>query len=121
MTDEIALTIPHQPGFDGVAHLVVGGLGVRLNLTIDSLEDLQLALASLLDSGARGGDLTVTLTVREGEIDARVGPLPEPVLAALERGGDDLDLRRVLAATVDDVLVDGRWVQLTKKVAAVDV
>jgi len=120
MTDEIALTIPREPGFDGVAHLVLGGLGVRLNLTIESLEDLQIALASLLDSGDRGGDVTVTLEVAEDAIEARVGPLPARVLDALEREGHELDLRRVLESTVDDVLVDGEWVCLTKKVAAVD-
>lgn len=120
MTDEIALTIPREPGFDGVAHLVLGGLGVRLNLTIESLEDLQIALASLLDSGDRNGDVTVTLAVEDDRIEARVGPLPARVLDALEQEGDELDLRRVLDKTVDDVLVDGEWVCLTKKVTSVD-
>jgi hypothetical protein len=120
MTDEIALTIPRAPAFDGVAHLVLGGLGVRLNLTLEHLEDLQIALASLLDSGERRGDVTVALSVREGEIDARVGPLPPQVLDALEQEGDELDLRRVLDTTVDDVLVQGDSVCLTKKVASVD-
>ena len=120
MTDQIALTIPRDAGFDGVAHLVLGGLAARLNLTIESLDDLQIALASLLDSGERSGELTVNLTVRQGEIDARIGPLPDHVLDALECDGEALDLRRVLASTVDDVLVDGGWVCLTKKVSVVD-
>ena len=120
MSDEIELTIPREPGFDGVAHLVLGGLATRLNLTIESLEDLQIALASLLDSGERSGEMTVTLTIRQDEIDARVGPLPDHVLEALEREGEALDLRRVLTSTVDDVSVDGGWVCLTKKVAVVD-
>ena len=44
MSDEIILTLPEQPAFHDVAHLVVGGLGVRLNLTFENLEDLQTAL-----------------------------------------------------------------------------
>ena len=43
MTDEITLTIPRDRALYGVAHLVLGGLGIRLNLTIEHLEDLQLA------------------------------------------------------------------------------
>ena len=52
--DEITLTVPRSPGFDGVAHLVLGGLAVRLNLTVESLEDLQLALDAVFDRIAPG-------------------------------------------------------------------
>jgi hypothetical protein len=48
MADEITLTIPRQPEFRGVASFVLGGLAARLNLTIESLEDIQLALDALL-------------------------------------------------------------------------
>ena len=47
----------------GVAHLVLGGLAVRLDLTIENLEDLQLALDALLgdvtESEVSDGALTV--------------------------------------------------------------
>ena len=46
--DEIVLTIPRERSFYGVAHLVLGGLGSRQNLTLEHLEDLQLGLDSLL-------------------------------------------------------------------------
>ena len=49
MTDEITLTIPRDRALYSVAHLVLGGLGIRLNLTIEHLEDLQLALDAVLE------------------------------------------------------------------------
>ena len=47
--DKITLTLPAERDFHRVAHLVLGGLAVRLNLTFEHLEDLQLALDGLLD------------------------------------------------------------------------
>ena len=49
MADEVTLTLPREPEFQRVAHLVLGGLAVRLNLTIENLEDMQIALDSLLE------------------------------------------------------------------------
>jgi hypothetical protein len=119
MTDEIVLTIPSALGFDRVAHLVLSGVAVRLNLTIENLEDLQIALDSLLD-GAANGELTVTLAVEDDEMVARVGPLSTHVLDELEQeDGAMLGRRRVLESTVDDVHVDGAYVRLTKKVTIV--
>ncbi len=123
MTDQIVLTIPREPGFEGVAHLVLSGLAVRLNLTIENLEDLQIALDSLLDTTDEGDDLTVTMTVHENELETVVGPVSARVLDEIERDGEreqSLDIRRVLDSTVDDVHVDGRHVRLTKKVTLVD-
>ncbi len=60
--DEITLTIPRDRALYGVADLVLGGLGIRLNLTIEHLEDLQLALETALDR-VRADPVTVTLRV----------------------------------------------------------
>jgi hypothetical protein len=122
MADEITLTLPRAPEFQRVAHLVLGGLAVRLNLTVDSLEDLQLALDAVLDRVApNSGDVTVQLSVRNGELETRIGPLLPALLDEIERDadGEELWMRRVLDSTVDDVHVDGEWVRLTKKVATV--
>ncbi|HEY2326739.1 MAG TPA: hypothetical protein VGH52_04560 [Gaiellaceae bacterium] len=119
MSDEIVLTIPTAPGFDRVAHLVLSGIAVRLNLTIENLEDLQLALDALLDPSANG-DVTVTLRVRDSEMVASVGPLSARVLDELEDDdAEALGRRRVLESTVDDVHVDGNCVRLTKRVTIV--
>jgi len=116
--DEITLTIPREPDFHRVAHLVLGGLAVRLNLTVESLEDLEIALDSILDRSEVDGEITVRMALRDGALETRVGPLGSRVLDEIERErGNDLSLRRVLESTVDDIHVDGDWVSLTKKVA----
>ena len=120
MADEITLTIPRDGDFHRVAHLVLGGLAVRVDLTVESLEDLQIALESILGrSEFEVGDVTVRMALRDGALETRVGPLPANLLDEIEREQDnELSLRRVLDSTVDDVHVDGDTVRLTKKVAA---
>jgi hypothetical protein len=120
VTDEITLTLPRDADFHRVAHLVLGGLAVRMDLTVENLEDLQIALDSILGrTELEAGDVTVRMALRDGALETRVGPLPAKVLDEIEREQDDaLSLRRVLDSTVDDVHVDGDTVRLTKKVAA---
>jgi len=121
MADEITLTVPCEAEFTGVAHLVLGGLAVRLDLTIENLEDLELALDAILDrTDATVGDITLRMRVSDGALETIVGPLSTRLLDEIERepDGDALGLRRVLDSTVEDVHVDGDWVRLTKKVTA---
>jgi hypothetical protein len=123
VTDEIKLTIPRERALYGVAHLVLGGLGIRLNLTIENLEDLQIALDAVLDRAREEGDVTIALRVDEGEMQTRIGPMNDGIRAELEReSGDDVGLRRILDAVVDGVAVEsdgeGDWVTLTKSVEA---
>jgi hypothetical protein len=116
--DEITLTIPRDRALYGVAHLVMSGLGVRLNLTIEHLEDLQLALDAALDR-VRADPVTVTIRVKDGEIEALVGPMGDGVRAELAAdGGEDVGLRRILDALVDRAELEtgdgGDWLKLTK-------
>jgi hypothetical protein len=119
VADQITLTIPRDPGFRRVASYVVGGLAARLNLTIESLEDIQLALDSLLARvEGPAGEVTLQMTVHAHALVTRVGPLGAGVLDELEQEpGDRLGIRRVLDSTVDEVLVDGDWAVLTKAVS----
>jgi anti-sigma regulatory factor (Ser/Thr protein kinase) len=121
--DTITLTLPPEREFQRVAHLVLGGLAVRLNLTLEALEDLQLALDGLLDSGSAEGEVTLELSVVAGAIEASVGPFRAgSVQQALEAESDGVGLRRVLDTVVDRVEVSerdgGDWVQLTKRIDA---
>src|SRR2546421_5977528 len=120
MNDEITLTLPADRDFYRVAHLVLGGLAVRLNLTFEHLEDLQIALDELLDGQTHDGDVTVSVCVRANAIEATVGPLQGgSVRRELERDSDAVGLRRILDTVVDRVDLTerdgGDWVQVTKE------
>jgi len=121
VTDEITLTIPRDRALYGVAHLVLGGLGIRLNLTIENLEDLEIALDTVLDSARDGENVTIAIRVGEGAIQTRIGPMNDGIRAQLEReSGDGVGLRRILDTVVDGVEVEsddrGDWIRLTKAV-----
>ena len=122
MSDEITLTIPREREFLSVAHLVLGGVGVRLNLTFEILEDLQLALDAILERDREPGDVTIGLRVSVNTIEAEVGPLRDGVRSELAResGEEEVGLRRILDTLVDSVEVESRdgafWVKLRKTV-----
>jgi hypothetical protein len=122
VSDEIILTLPEQPAFHDVAHLVVGGLGVRLNLTFENLEDLQTALDGLLPRV--GGEVTIAVRMEDGALEVTVGPFAcDPLRAELGREKtEEVGLRRVLETVADTLEViegDGScWVRLSKAVTA---
>lgn len=123
MSDRISLTIPRERPFHSVAHLVLGGLAVRHNLTIESLEDLQVALDQLLEQDGEIGDVTVELRVDETQIEAEIGPFQEATLRAATAPKDEaLGLSRVLATVVDGVEQTerdgGKWLKLVKALGA---
>jgi len=118
--DEITLTIPREEPFHKVAHLVLGGVAARLNLTFESIDDLETALDALLERAAEDGEVTVKLRLTEVAIVARVGPFAaERLQAELERdSADDVTLRRILDTVVDGYELDPEgWLELTKGVA----
>jgi hypothetical protein len=117
--DEIILTIPREEPFHEVAHLVLGGVAARLDLTFESLDDLETALDAVLEHTADEGELTVRLRIEDGSIRAAVGPLAaERVRAGLERdSGDSVTLRRILDTVVDAYELDGEgFLELRKRV-----
>jgi hypothetical protein len=125
MTDEITLTLPRARPFYRIAHLVVGGLAVRLDLTFEHLEDLQLALAGILDRPEDDGDeVTVSVAIEGGAVRTIVGPFDGDRLEReLDRAAEeDLTLRRLLETVMDGVEVRERdgahWVELTKATEA---
>ena len=99
---------------------MVGGIAARHDVTLDVLDDLQLALESLLEhDDADDGEVAIVLRVDDDTIEAAVGPLAQTTAAALEEEtGDGLGLRRLLEATMDGVTLSerdgGAWVELRK-------
>ena len=118
MTDVVTLQLPRERDFFGVAHLVLGGLGARLDLTYDVLEDMTTAIDELLNRSEPTEDVTLTVRIEEEAIIATVGPFGVSVAEELRGSDAQLGLRRVLETVVDEVDVserDGaRWVELRK-------
>ena len=117
--DEITLTIPREEPFHEVAHLVLGGVAARLNLTFEHIDDLETALDAVLERASDDGEVTVRLQLTDGAIVTRVGPFAvDRLRAELERdSADDVTLRRVLDTVVDGYELDGEgWLELRKDV-----
>jgi len=120
-TEEIRLVIPAEEDFRPIAHLVTGGLAMRLDVTYDDLDDLQVGIETLLALRDDSDDLVVSLSADDGVLRASLGPFaPEKVHATDSDGG--LDLRRVLETVCDTHEIeerdDGAWVELTKRAVA---
>ena len=121
----ICLTLPHEERFLNVARIVVGGVAARLQLSYETLDDLQLAVESLLgDERYRTADLvTIEISIAVPGVTILVGPLDaERVVQDLEPTSEEaeLTLQVLLAAVVDSIAVERRdgadWVRLEKRV-----
>jgi hypothetical protein len=120
MTEEIRLVIPAEEDFRPIAHLVTGGLAMRLDVTYADLEDLQVGIEALLALRDDAGEVVLSLSAEDGVLRASLGPFaPETVHEGEAEGG--LDLRRVLDTVCDthevEERADGAWVELSKRVA----
>ena len=125
-TDAITLSIPQAKPFHGVARLVVGGLAARFDLSYEHLEDLQLALGSVLenDDYLAEASVTVRLSVGSDSVGMVIGPVKPKLRADLEprEGAEDgLPLRRLLSTLVDEIGLEGEsgadWLRLEKRVS----
>ncbi len=109
VSDRIVLTLPAGPRYRGVATLVLGGIGTRLDLPYERTDDLQLALVSALET-ARDGEVTLEIDASDsGALALTVGPVRAG-------SGDDSALALVLSRLVDDVSSEQRdgseWIVL---------
>lgn len=122
--DSITLSIPHAKPYHGVARLVVGGLAARLELSYEHLEDLQLALETVLDSEGfvDGDEVTVRLLVNPDSVVIEIGPLDPVVLREdLEReAGAEVSISRLLSTLVEEISIEendgGQRLRLEKRV-----
>jgi hypothetical protein len=118
--DTIVLTVPAERRFLGVVNLVLGGLGSRLDLSFERVDDLQLAVDSVLAQGdpSHTDALTVEVDVEATRLVLRVGPL-------VDGGASDDGLKRVLATLVSSAWPldrEGReWVELELERPSVNV
>lgn len=94
VTDVVSLTVPAGSAWNGVVELVLAGLGARLDLPYDRIDELQLATRTVL-SDAVGPEVRLDASAGADDLEIRVGPLE--AASAREPGR-----RRVL-----DTLADG--------------
>ena len=119
--DQIALTMPADDAFQHVAHLVLGGLASRHEVTVETLDDLVLALDAVLGRyGEVVDDVTVRIHIDDDDIRTEIGAFRQNIASELSQAGEGIDLHRILWAVCDDVAVTERdgahWVELTKHV-----
>ena len=91
----VEIELPLGERFAAVARLVAAGLGARLGLSVERLQDLKLAVdAALRQPGARD-TVTLALTPTSDDLHLEVGPF---AAAALDSRG----LEDVLSTLVDE-------------------
>jgi hypothetical protein len=93
VADTIVLTLPARARFRAVATLVLGGVGSRLDLPYERMDDLQLAVMSALGAGA-DDPVTLEVEAEDGSLSVSLGPLEDG-------SGADPALARVLEPLVD--------------------
>jgi len=122
--DEIVLTLPREACWHGVAYLVLAGLAARLDMTVENLEDWQLALTELLGRQHYDGRLQIVFRASSDQLETRFGPVDDRLLTELECQKDGVCLHRVLSTLTDSVEVettgDDRWIVLSKAIVRSD-
>jgi hypothetical protein len=108
MTETILLTVPAGSRGAGITALVLGGLGTRLDIPIDRVDELTLA-AEVVGAAAHGSSLELEMTIFDDRLVLRVGPLEDGVMADVAR-------LRVVEPLVDGVAAVRRagheWLEL---------
>jgi len=91
----VELELPPGRRFAAVARLVAAGLGARLGLHVDRLENLKLAIDAALGQPHARETLTLALTPTHDDLHVEVGPLDAA-------GIDSRGLEGVLSTLVDE-------------------
>lgn len=108
--ETVELETPVGRDWGAVVRLVLGGIGDRLGLGLDDLDDLQLAVERLLAEAGSRRSVKLEFELSEGRVRARVGPLAERALADALQGPEPppgaLTLRRILSTVVDSYGVE---------------
>lgn len=111
MAERIDLEVPATLNALSTVRMVLGGLGARLDFSLEDLEDLYLATDELLRA-ALGADtldrVSVEVLLDEGELRFAAGTFRSAKLRAdvTMHAEDCLDLCILLRSTVDDVLLE---------------
>ncbi len=118
----ITLTVPGERRYIGIARLFVGGLAARLDLGYETMDDLQLALESVLGKAELGDEVTLEAQLEGESVSLLVGPFAGDPLRHPHRPAEALELERLLAALVAGAETtardDGCWLLLDIRIPA---
>jgi hypothetical protein len=79
--DRVVLTLPGNPNLRGIASLVLGGIGSRIELPYEKVDELQLAVLSVLGA-CDPATVTLEIEIDEEAVRVTLGPLPDDTVAA---------------------------------------
>jgi serine/threonine-protein kinase RsbW len=114
--DDVELRVPADPAYLAVIRTATAGLATRLDLTLDEIDDLRIAVdeaCSLLLAGRAhpGRTLNAAVTVGSTSIVVRIGG---PAQTVPERSSFAWSVLGALAGdVVTGVDEDGAWIRLT--------
>jgi hypothetical protein len=91
----IELDWPHETAYGAVGRLVLSGVASRLDLSVERVDDLGLALDTLMRAAVVDERLRLEIDVIPGELRASLGTFVADPLA-------DSSIRRIVAALVGD-------------------
>ena len=111
MAERIDLEVPATLNALSTVRIVLGGLGARLDFSLDDLEDIYLATDELLRAALEADSLdrlSVEVLLDEGVLRFTAGTFRSARLRAdvTLHAEDCLDLCMLLRRTVDDVLLE---------------
>jgi hypothetical protein len=110
MSDRIELVTPVGRAWDPVIRLVLGGIGDRLDLGFDELDDLQLAVERLLAEARFEDRVTLSFEILDRSVRVRIGPILTGAVAEALQGPParpgELTLGRILQTVVDSYGVE---------------
>jgi serine/threonine-protein kinase RsbW len=116
MSDSIELRVPADPAYLAVIRTATAGLAARLDLTLDEIEDLRIAVdeacALLLDHRTHiGENLTALFTIGSDALDVHV---TGPITVLPDRGCFAWSVLEALVGRVETgTNTVGSWVRLT--------
>ena len=124
MAEKITLEVPASLSALSAVRVVLGGLGARLEFSLDDLDDLFLAVDGLLEAALGTEELAsirVAVVVDDGSLRVSAGSFRSAELRdrVAVTPGNCIDLCTLLQRLVDDVRVqeegDGFSVVITKR------
>lgn len=95
-TTPVTLDWPHDPRYRAVGRLVLGGVAARLDMPVDRIDELGMALDSLARAPVSGDRLELEIEVAPNAIRATVGRFVDDPLS-------DPAIRRVVERLADEV------------------